>query len=68
MAEKLLVRIARNFGYVGIGIGAYCGFLARDEFNFSTFSRIHELADEYNHKLELLNMENGALQIELAKL
>lgn len=48
MAEKILVRIARNFGYVGIFVGAYCGFLARDEYNFSTFDRIHELSDEYN--------------------
>lgn len=48
MAEKILVRVARNFGYLGIIGGCYCGFLARDEYYYSTFQRIHELADEYN--------------------
>ena len=59
MAEKILVRVSRNVGYLGIIGGAYCGFLARDEYNFSTFTRIHELSDEYNQKLELLQLETG---------
>ncbi|EAR84644.1 transmembrane protein, putative (macronuclear) [Tetrahymena thermophila SB210] len=67
MAEKILVRVARNFGYLGIIAGAYCGFLARDEYNFSTFSRIHELCDEYNQKQELLDLEVKQIQKELKR-
>lgn len=58
MAEKILIRISRNVGYLGIIAGAYCGFLARDEYNFSTFSRVQELSDEYYRKDELLDVES----------
>lgn len=59
MAEKITVRVARNLGYFGAIVGAYCGFLARDEYYFSTFQRIHEITDEYNLKNELLDLEVG---------
>ena len=68
MAEKITVRVARNLGYLGVIAGAYCGFLARDEYYFSTFQRVHELSDEYNRKEELLDLETSQIKAQVAVL
>eukprot|EP01016_Furgasonia_blochmanni_P036769 TRINITY_DN4240_c0_g1_i21.p3 TRINITY_DN4240_c0_g1~~TRINITY_DN4240_c0_g1_i21.p3 ORF type:complete len:107 (-),score=19.04 TRINITY_DN4240_c0_g1_i21:87-407(-) len=64
--------LSNKLGIAGIFLGLYCGFIIRDEYNYSSISRISDLIHNHDVQLNALNEERLSLfdrikQIELGE-
>ena len=60
--------LGMKLGVVGILLGAYSGFIIRDEYYFSSHQRIDELISEYNIKEKELDSDINILNEQLKEL
>jgi len=65
---SLAAMIQKRLGIFGFALGCCSGFVSRDEYYHSSYSRLQELEDEFLRKKAVLLADKDLLQEERSRL
>ena len=65
---RVTTRIGRKLGFIGIVLGAWSGFLLRDEYIYPTNEKIKELEESFIENSRKIEAERSLLNKELLEI